>query len=584
MPRFRVHSRQSLRSRLLSLSGTAFLVYIGIILLFFPLLDFTLDGVMGRTIRSIEAEKQTEATTIARLMVLEFSHLKELLQVEPEVERPIDQRIKQLLWEKVTFNEVIQGIELIHAPANFAGRHLTYWYYRREAPELKPMPGPARGLKKFSGPERELIDHINNQRRVDKTLLESVNRGPKEAGEMLLRYFPIYVPIPDLGAIYWGIAKIGVDAESLRRLLLSQSQDQRQLRNAVWLEIILGLLLSGLITLGLFYRWVRKLTEPLASLSQVAGALQTEPVPELGLWLDNLARVDCREQVEVTALHQGLTRLAQAIQKLGQQLVAAERQTCLGRVSERVIPAVKAQTEVWLARQVQLQEQLQSLSNLIKVYESLPSLTATQQAEMRQVRQQLETPGTRISPRLGWEMAVNLEKLLTQIQDLERLLSPPEPIQEHVSLTPELTRVVNLFSQTLPPGVVLEQEISRLSPVYGNREALTQALLYLVEYAVREVEPEGELHLRAFQASPQSVQISISFSGPPKSARDIQRLLAPFQTVEEFPAVLGPALAAAIIRQHRGELRIQPREGGGLTFLVELPVAPPGDEYAGPGI
>jgi len=148
-------SRNSLRHRLMALGGTAFLIYLVVILLFFPLLHFTLKDLMERTIRTIEEQKANEATTIARLLVLEFSHLSELLNVEPGGEQQIDQRVMRLLWEKVTFNEVIEGIELIHAVSDAEGRHLTYWYYRREEPELEPMPGPLRGLKKFTGSERK---------------------------------------------------------------------------------------------------------------------------------------------------------------------------------------------------------------------------------------------------------------------------------------------------------------------------------------------------------------------------------------------------------------------------------------------
>ena len=160
----------SLRARLLVLAGATFLLCVCVILLFFPLLNISLDGLLDRSMRSMEEEKEMEATTITRLMVLEFSRLKELLLVSPGAELEVDQTIKNLLWEKVTFNSIVEGIELVQAAADPQDRHLTYLFYRRDAPELKPMDGPQKLLKKFSGQENELINTINLRQRVDKNL------------------------------------------------------------------------------------------------------------------------------------------------------------------------------------------------------------------------------------------------------------------------------------------------------------------------------------------------------------------------------------------------------------------------------
>ncbi|MBW1918331.1 MAG: hypothetical protein JRI57_09995 [Deltaproteobacteria bacterium] len=565
--------RESLGYRLLSLGAAAFIIYLGVMLLFFPLLHFTLKGLLDRTIKSIEEEKENEATTIARLMVLEFSHLRELLKVKPGGEQQIDQLVKRLLWEKVTFNEVIEGIELIHGPGDAEGRHLTYWYYRREEPELQPMTGPERGLKKFSGSERKLIDKINDQQWVDKNLLESVNRGPKKEGEMLLRYFPIYVPLPDRGALYWGVAKIGVEVDSLRRLKLFQSQEGSKIRNTVALEIMLSLLSSGLLALIVVYFWTRKITEPLSHLSRVAYALDTDRSADLDLWLANLERVDPQGQVEVTNLRQVLMRLAQAIQKLGQQLVTAERQACLGRVTTGIFPTLKAQSQDCLELQAMLMEKSQILINLLKVYESLPSLSASQREEMRQVREQLEVRGDRLSLQKWRDLATGLHTLDSQLQDLGRFLKPPETVWKPFRPEVSLTQALHLIAPALPPGVTISRELGRLPSIWGCQADLAQAFLFLLDYASQELEPGGELNIQANQPSPHLVQFSLAFSGPPKSEVDINRLLAPFQTGTPPPTHLGPALAAAIFRQHRGDLAIKLRETGGVTFWVELPVA-----------
>lgn len=514
----------SLRSRLLFLGGATFLLCACVILLFSPLLNITLDGLLDRSIKTMKEEKEVEATTITRLMVLEFSQLKDLLTVAPEVDKDIDRYIKNLLWQKVTFNEIIEGMELIRTPGDAQGQYLTYLFYRREAPELKPMAGPQKSLKKFSGLEKELLDSINSSQSVDKNLVGSVNRGPKKEGEMLLRYMPVHVLLPDEGAIYWGVAKIGIDTSGMSQMLLFQSVEQDRVRKAIWLEIILSLSVAGLIAMGLIYLWVRNLTEPLKNLSSVAGDLQTAQPRDFDLWLDNLKRVDPRGQAEVADLQHSLVRLGGAIPRIGRRLIAEEGQACWGRVVARALPTLLA-----------LSDQMQA-------------------------------------PKGGLEAGI-LERLHTAFADWHRLSPSAETGWQAVDLTPILTSAWRLVTLGLPEKVKLVQEVETLPPVWGSPAALKQAVLYLLEYAGDGVGPEGELFFRASAVSPAWVQVSLQFSGPQVSPEAGRQLLEPFKGFGEIQGSLGPALAAAIAAQHGGSLKVQPQPRGGLTFQLKLPTA-----------
>src|SRR4030065_252127 len=160
-------------------------------------------------------------------------------------------------------NITLEGLDIIEGQKDAQGRYLTYLFYRREAPELKPMAGPQKIMKSFQGLEQDLINSITTQQRVDNTIQESVNRGPKEEGEMLLRYMPVHVLLADEGAVFWGVAKIGIDTNRMRQLLFIQSQEQSRIRRDIWVEIILSLFISGVLAMSLIYFWVRPITETL---------------------------------------------------------------------------------------------------------------------------------------------------------------------------------------------------------------------------------------------------------------------------------------------------------------------------------
>jgi signal transduction histidine kinase len=526
--------RYSLRNRLFVLAGATFLLCAVVILLFFPLLNLTLNGLQDRTLRSMQEGAEVEATTIARLLVLEFSGLDGLMNVTPTSNLPMDQRIKNLLWEKVTFNEIIEGIELIQGQPDALGQHLTYMFYRREAPELKPMAGPQKLMKSFQGLEQDLINSITSQQRVDNRLQESVNRGPKQEGEMLLRYMPVHVLLADEGAVYWGVAKIGIDTSRMRHLLLLQSEEQNRLRMDIWLEIILSLTISGVLAMSLIYFWVRYITEPLKSLSFVAGDLQTARPEEFDLWLENLKRVDPQGQAEVAVIQQVLRRLGTAVPKLGQRLIEDEARACLGRVMARTLPALQA----W-------------------------------QADLQDLEQQLATRGPDSPLPAHQKLSLIRARLETVFEDFSFLWSKEQ--WGALDLTPGLERAWRLVTLGLPPEVHLHHDLSPLPPVWGAASEMSLAVLYLLDFALDLLPPDGDLGLAASPTAAGGVLLTVWCSGEQRTPAECQKWLNPFGDPASIAGSLGPALAAAIAGQHGGQLTLKPREAGGVEFSLVLP-------------
>jgi signal transduction histidine kinase len=532
--------KYSLKTRIIILAVAAFFFWIA---LMFPLLSYTFEGLLNRSVRAIEEAQAVAATTIARLMVLELSQWQDLLQMTFAEQKKGEERIKNLLWEKVVFNEVIEGIELIQAGADAEDHHLTYLYYRSGVPDptagpqnkktLKPMEGPQKLNKKFYGLEKELIDSINSRKKVDKNLLDSINRGPL-GSEMAVRYVPVYVLVSGQGAVYWGVAKIGVNTSAIRLMRLQQSLEQDWIRRVIWLEIFLSLGLVATLATSIAYHWVRKFTEPLETLGIVARGLTTAKPGEFDFWLDNLRLVDANEQPEIASLREIMLRMSAAIHKTGQRLITAEREASWGRVAAGSISATL---------------------DRLKKGRILESQSGNFPKELREF----------------------LDQLQTELQDLERF-GPTDQTAWHIfDLAPGLQSAWRLVTANLPATVRRTLELPVLPPVWGSPAELELAFFYLLEYAGALLEPSGELTLQALPDSAAAVQFRLQFSGPQLSSEECRNLLNPFQAPEAIRGSLGPALAAAIAAQHGGSLEVQPWERG-LLFLVELPKAPVPDE------
>jgi len=345
---------------------------------------------------------------------------------------------------------------------------------------------------------------------------------------------PVHVLLVDEGAVYWGVAKIGIDTNRMRQLLLSQSQEQTNIRRHIWVEIILSLLISGVLAMSLIYFWVRHITEPLRTLSVVTAAMRGAKPEDFDLWLENLKRVDAQGQTEVVVIQEALVRLGAAVPKLGQRLIDDEARACLGKVIARGLPAFQA----W-------------------------------QAQLKALEQELGDAGATGPPQQTLTlMRVRLDVVF---DDLSHLWSDPGGEWNRLDVTPGVQRAWRLATLGLPAEVRPHQEFLPLPPVWGSEAKLSLAVLYLLSFALDLVPPAGELGIEAKPTSAEGVRLSVWFSGNPRSAAECQGWLNPFGDPGRIQGSLGPALAMAIASQHGGSLTVAPRESGGAVFSLELP-------------
>lgn len=128
----------------------------------------------------------------------------------------------------------------------------------------------------------------------------------------------------------------------------------------------------------------------------------------------------------------------------------------------------------------------------------------------------------------------------------------------------------------------LESAEAVSAPVWGDEQRLRQVLANLMTNALRYT-PEGtpiELAVgtkTAPDGTPLST-IEVRDHGPGIKGEDAQRVFERFyradtsRTRETGGTGLGLAIVAAIVGQHDGTVEVQQTEGGGATFVIQLPV------------
>lgn len=125
-------------------------------------------------------------------------------------------------------------------------------------------------------------------------------------------------------------------------------------------------------------------------------------------------------------------------------------------------------------------------------------------------------------------------------------------------------------------GVVVVTDFADSLPdVSGNAVQLQQVLLNLTRNAVDAMRTgmgrRKELTIATGTSAPDRVEIRVSDRGPGVAASLEDAIFHPFFTTKQEGLGVGLAISRSIVDAHGGELRYEPRDGGGSTFIVSLP-------------
>ena len=115
--------------------------------------------------------------------------------------------------------------------------------------------------------------------------------------------------------------------------------------------------------------------------------------------------------------------------------------------------------------------------------------------------------------------------------------------------------------------------------VVGDRRQLVSAVTNLLDNAVKYSEPGSSIGVRA-RTDGTWVDVTVRDSGIGIPRRDLERIFERFYRVDRARSreTGGTGLGLAIVRHvasnHRGEVRVESREGVGSTFTLRLPAGP----------
>jgi signal transduction histidine kinase len=110
--------------------------------------------------------------------------------------------------------------------------------------------------------------------------------------------------------------------------------------------------------------------------------------------------------------------------------------------------------------------------------------------------------------------------------------------------------------------------------IIGNPNQLQQVLMNLAINAQQAMGPDGGNVDIATYCDDDNVYISVSDTGPGISEEVAEKIFEPFYTTKAAGkgTGLGLSVTYGIIRDHKGDIRVEKTDGGGARFVIELPL------------
>lgn len=176
--------------------------------------------------------------------------------------------------------------------------------------------------------------------------------------------------------------------------------------------------------------------------------------------------------------------------------------------------------------------------------------------------------------RFGDKVVARLKHLEQLIQDMLLFVRGEAGGRETIPVA----ELVADIKQVMEPQMIERGLCFRVSEkggagmVQGSREALTGALVALLENAMQWCPADAEVTLVAGRQG-EEILLQVTDTGPGIEATQLERLFEPFFTTRQDGTGLGLAIVRGVAQAHGGTIEANSKPGLGATFTLRLPAA-----------
>ena len=175
------------------------------------------------------------------------------------------------------------------------------------------------------------------------------------------------------------------------------------------------------------------------------------------------------------------------------------------------------------------------------------------------------------------------EIMIQEVERLDRVIGQLLEFARPMSIQKRATQLEGLIRHSMKmvegdarqKGITLNVKSDpRINTVQIDPDRIKQVLLNLYLNALEAMEGGGDLSVAFLRVDKnQSIQITVSDTGPGIKPEDLPHLFDPYFTTKTSGTGLGLAIVHKIIESHKGEIQVKSQRGEGTTITLVIPHA-----------
>lgn len=468
-----------------------------------------------------------------------------------------------------------------------------------------------------------LIDEINkNIDTYDKLKAESEKKGlySKQEGNHYERFLHNWELYQDLSFTIFGLSRqnekqkavellnseakeiASVGGEALNALIAiskknsfdsaSRASDTFYATRIFTLLVLMGtVILSIIIATAL----VRRITEPIAQLERAAGyvangdykiSLNIESKDEIGslgnsfLVMTNSLK-EAREKIEQNAAalklqNEELEATMKQLKETENQLVQSEKMASLGQLTAGVAHEINNPVNFIMANVNPLRNDIYDVLEVMKKYDEtiIENSLNEKFVNVDKLKNELEYS----------LLLEEIENLLRGIEDggkrsaeivkgLRNFSRLDEDEMKMASINEGIESTLLMLKSDFKNRIEVGKDYGDIPELFCYPGKLNQVFMNILSNAGQAIENSGQIIIKTYNDE-DSIYISVKDNGPGMKEETINKIFDPFYTTKDVGkgTGLGLSISYGIVKDHKGEIKVNSEIGEGTEFIIVLPL------------
>lgn len=358
------------------------------------------------------------------------------------------------------------------------------------------------------------------------------------------------------------------------------------------LLVLIGTIIFSIIIASAL---VRRITDPVAQLERAAGnvargdykiSLNIESKDEIGslgnsfLQMTNSLK-EAREKIEqnaeaLKAQNEELETTMKQLKETENQLVHSEKMASLGQLTAGVAHEINNPVNFVLANIKPLRNDISEILEVMKKYEESININNLNEEftavdkfkkdlEYSFLIEEIENLLKGIEE--GGKRTADIVKGLRNFSRLDENEMKPANINEGVEST------LLMLKNDLKNRIEIDKDYGNIPELFCYPGKLNQVFMNILSNAGQAIENKGRILIKTYNDE-NNIYISIKDTGHGMTEETKKKIFDPFYTTKDVGkgTGLGLSISYGIVKDHKGEIKVNSEIGKGTEFLVKLPL------------